>query len=409
LFSSLNMQNNENKTKQIAEEAGDNGLRGLRTYQKDLASATKKNKPLPKSTGGAPIPPKPPRSIENDIKIKLVKTPPPKPSTLEREVSEARMLRQENKIREEEEKKLKEETEKRKIAEEKERVRVKMEEEERRRKAVLEEELQKKEAVRKRGEEKIRLEGQLEELNARESVLEREKEPLLIKKVELEKKLAPIIEREEVVEKSIEKIEREESVAVDSNMRRSIEQKRWGVEEERRSIEKEKWEIEKSIENVLASIKAKEVSLQSLIEQKNTANNRLEEINKEVEKKEIQQKLIGISRIKEKFELDWISLTDKKATLDESIKTSLEREGGLVNEKKVLEEKERTTLSTQERREIEQKRWGVEDARKTIEEKRWGLEKELDEINQNIEILKPKYQAALAEEEAMQKKLTEFV
>jgi len=396
------MQNNDKKTKQIAEEAGNSRLlKGLRTYKKDLELANTKNKPPSKNKKSVSLP----KPTEDKVKIKLTKTPPRAPSTLAEEVSEAEYIRKENKIKEEEEKKLKEEIRKKQEEVEKERIRAEIEKEKARKKAIIEKELQKKEAIRKRGEEKIRLEGQIEELTTRESILLNEKAPLLIEKIELEKTLAPIIEREKVIEKVIGDTEKEESTATDANTRRAIEQKRWGVEEERRNIEKEKWDVEKSIEEILSSIEAKDVSLQTIIEQKKVADDRIEEINKEQEKEKLAQKLKEISKIKEKFELEWISLSDKKESIKESIKTVIAEEGGIESNKKALDEKERTVASTQERREIEQKRWGVEEERKKTEEKRWVLEKELDEVNQNIETLKPKYQTALAQEEEVQKKL----
>lgn len=123
------------------------------------------------------------------------------------------------------------------------------------------------------------------------------------------------------------------------------------------------------------------------------------------EKQQLNKLLLTIGHEKELMELTWVNLDDKRASLKKILEPILEREDKLEDEETSIESQEEVTLAPQPKRELEQKRWQVQESRKKTEEEKWLIEERVQKIDDQISEIKQKYQQLLAQEEELRQKI----
>lgn len=124
-----------------------------------------------------------------------------------------------------------------------------------------------------------------------------------------------------------------------------------------------------------------------------------------VEKQQLNKLLLSLDHEKELMELTWVNLDDKRASLKKILDPILNREDQLESEETSIESQEEVTLIPLARRELEQKRWQVQEARKKTEEEKWLIEEKIQKIDDQVEDIKQKYQKLLAQEEELRQKI----
>ncbi|MFA5290834.1 MAG: hypothetical protein WC385_00775 [Candidatus Paceibacterota bacterium] len=123
------------------------------------------------------------------------------------------------------------------------------------------------------------------------------------------------------------------------------------------------------------------------------------------EKQQLNKLLLSLDHEKELMELTWVNLDDKRASLKKVLEPILEQEDKLEAEETSLESQEEVTMEPKARRELEQKRWQVQESRKKTEEEKWLVEEKVQKIDDQVEETKQKYQKLLAQEEELRQKI----
>ncbi len=124
---------------------------------------------------------------------------------------------------------------------------------------------------------------------------------------------------------------------------------------------------------------------------------RSEELHKKREVAE--RRLESIKEEKEKLELAWIALDEKRVRARQTLMPLLEEEKKIEAEETALEEKERINVVAEERQVIEKERYEVQKRRRAAEEKKWQSEEALTDIEEEVDIHTKAYQKLLDEEE----------
>ena len=145
---------------------------------------------------------------------------------------------------------------------------------------ALERKKQEEELKAKLQEERTRLGQDLDKLSSDKEKLELKWVELNEKKVPLEKSLEPIVALEIKVEQEESNIEKKEHTTSDPVEKQTTEKMRWEVEDRRRAVEKDRWKLEDEIGKVNAIIKANSDKYQQLLAEEEKAEQRLDEINK---------------------------------------------------------------------------------------------------------------------------------
>jgi hypothetical protein len=123
------------------------------------------------------------------------------------------------------------------------------------------------------------------------------------------------------------------------------------------------------------------------------------------EKQQLNKLLLSLDHEKELMELTWVNLDDKRASLKKVLEPILAEEDKIESEETNLESQEEVTVDPVARRELEQKRWQVQENRKKVEEEKWLVEEKVQKIDGQIEEIKQKYQKLLAQEEELRQKI----
>ncbi len=127
-----------------------------------------------------------------------------------------------------------------------------------------------------------------------------------------------------------------------------------------------------------------------------------------VEQAELEKKLSQITSQKEKLELNWITLDDKRQTTSLKLKPLLEEEKKLEEEEAKLEMEEARASQPELKKAAEEKRWQAQGRRHTLEEQKWTLEADLTSAIKTIESETQKYRLLLAEEDTLKTRLAEL-
>ena len=243
------------------------------------------------------------------------------------------------------------------------------------------------------------------ELETQEKSLVETSKKLKEKLTAAEAALAPIIEEEKEVEARIAEVEEKEHETSEPESRREYEKARWAFEEKRRAIEEQKWEKEKVVGDIRMEVAKQNGAADNIRLQMRQLRDTIAVLEKRKKIIEVSEQLNAISQEKERLETRWVNLNDKQQELSEKLKPIEEDEAAAEKEKAAIEEKEHTEKDYAKQREIEQKRWEIEDKLKEIEKRRWEIEDKLKEIEQDIETLRPQYQSALSKEKELKETL----
>src|SRR5690606_23560953 len=114
--------------------------------------------------------------------------------------------------------------------------------------------------------------------------------------------LHPYLQREKQIETRIAEIELKERETTDATERHQVEEERWKLEEERRNQEKEKWEAAKNLETTLKKIDEVTIELDKLRRGAQVIDAKIEESERQIERKRIEIELVGITKHKEELE-----------------------------------------------------------------------------------------------------------
>ncbi len=127
------------------------------------------------------------------------------------------------------------------------------------------------------------------------------------------------------------------------------------------------------------------------------------EHNEELHKKrgEAERRLESIKQEKEKLELAWIALDEKRVHIRQTLMPLLEEEKKIEAEESELEERERINVVAKERQAIEKERYEVQKRRRAAEEKKWQIEESLTDTEEEVDIHTKAYQKLLDEEEQL--------
>lgn len=123
---------------------------------------------------------------------------------------------------------------------------------------------------------------------------------------------------------------------------------------------------------------------------------------------ELQKRLLGIRKEKERLELDWIELDNKRKAIRQVLNPLLDEEKKIETEEADLEAEEAKIGLPQDKRVVEEKRWQVQNHRKELEEKKWTEEDKLIKIEGAIAQNTARYRLLLDEEDQLQTKLDAF-
>jgi hypothetical protein len=309
----------------------------------------------------------------------------------EREKTKIRKLESEEKKLQEEKKKILEE----KIAKEKEDAVISEEEEKRlKRKEEIVLPVLLKEARERILIDRAEVEKHLVDLAAKDKPLEQQRTQLMAE-VELAKsgELGLIVEKEKEIEDKKERLEKTGAANLSLADEKLLSQKLWDIEDKRKQIEKRRWEIEDQITR--SEIEIKKIELE--LAEKNKERNKIGEVVNKLAAKEklidfVEKKKTWVEEImKIREEKDGLlpeadTIAAEKQNNEDTLKELIESEKAIAEELKMVEEKEKQTLTYDEKRVIEKMRWKVEgDMRKTIKEK-WQhvlAREKIDEAEKN--------------------------
>jgi len=222
---------------------------------------------------------------------------------------------------------------------------------------------------------------------------------------ELTLSLDPFLVRENSLNVRIEELRRSEEVAQSVEEKQRISQSRWQVEDERSDLERKKWGIEQSIEQVLLEKNTKLQSLEDLQRQGDIIDEKIKNIDKEIERIKLEFELEQLFQKKEAIELQWIEKNDERDALKKEIDLISNEILITTQERMALEKQEKEAQSSQEEREIEKLRQDTEKRLRVSEKKLWEKQASYSEVERTIELLKPSYQTTLSREEMMKERL----
>ncbi|PIR45419.1 MAG: hypothetical protein COV09_01495 [Candidatus Vogelbacteria bacterium CG10_big_fil_rev_8_21_14_0_10_50_13] len=126
------------------------------------------------------------------------------------------------------------------------------------------------------------------------------------------------------------------------------------------------------------------------------------------ERATINSKLEEIAKQKEKHELDWIRLDEKRKQIKDNLKPITDKEAELETKEDQLEENEDQMPLPAERQKIEGERWQVASERHQAEEEKWQVENKLMDTDKKIDVDTKEYRAILNEEDKLGERLDQI-
>lgn len=133
-----------------------------------------------------------------------------------------------------------------------------------------------------------------------------------------------------------------------------------------------------------------------------------EDLKRETAKKqklETEKRLAEINKQKEKFEVDWITLDDKRKEINLNLTPILTDEKTLEEEEAKVELEEARATAPGDKQLAENKRWAAQTKRHQLEEKKWTLQESLKQAEDKIAALTTQYQTLLDEEDKLKQQL----
>ncbi len=114
-----------------------------------------------------------------------------------------------------------------------------------------------------------------------------------------------------------------------------------------------------------------------------------------------EKKLAELRQQKEKLELAWVDLDDRKKNIRLILNPLLDEEKKLEAEEVKLEAEEASIGVPESKHALEIKRWPIQEKRKEIEQKKWQEEEKIIAIDQIVESNTKAYRVLLAEEDKL--------
>lgn len=126
------------------------------------------------------------------------------------------------------------------------------------------------------------------------------------------------------------------------------------------------------------------------------------------ERSRLEKQLVEIAQAKEKLELDWVRLDDRRQVLKGELTPILEREKQIEETEAKLEIDEAKTNAGKDQLEIEKKRQTIQETRRQTEKDKWVWQEKIWQIDGVIETNTTRYRALLDQEDAAKKRLREL-
>lgn len=176
-------------------------------------------------------------------------------------------------------------------------------------------------------------------------------------------------------------------------------------QEQARKVEFEKQKIAQT--TVSQNQTAEENVAISQLKESATEEERQQIFYLETEKTNLEKELITLQREKEPPLLLQKNrdMLERNAA-EEKLKAFLDEEKKLEQEQTFIEKSEKTANATPDKKDLEEKRWGLEAKREELEKKRWAMEKDLQTAEEKIKITEGEYQKLLAEQKLISDKIT---
>lgn len=115
----------------------------------------------------------------------------------------------------------------------------------------------------------------------------------------------------------------------------------------------------------------------------------------------LEKQVAEIRQQKEKLELAWVDLDDKKKAIHAVLTPILEEEKKLEAEELALETDEASIGVPESKHAVEVKRWPIQEKRKEVEQKKWAEEEKVVAIDKIVEENTKKYRGLLEEEDKL--------
>jgi len=126
------------------------------------------------------------------------------------------------------------------------------------------------------------------------------------------------------------------------------------------------------------------------------------------ERATIKDRLVELAKKKEKQELEWIKLDERRQHIKQILTPIIEQETKIETEETKLEEEQRQIGLPKERRAVEEKLWQIEDTRRQVEKEKWLIEEKLLSTESEIDADTKIYRALLDEEDALLTRLDQI-
>ena len=120
----------------------------------------------------------------------------------------------------------------------------------------------------------------------------------------------------------------------------------------------------------------------------------------------LEAELAELAGEKEKMEVAWIDLDNKRTAIKEALKPIEDREGELETEELRLENQEVKVAGLKQKQETEEKRWQTQTERHKEETEKWELQNKMLEVQEKIDQNTRAYQELLSKEDDLKEKIS---
>jgi len=270
--------------------------------------------------------------------------------------------------------------------------------------------------LKERIKEKSRLEQEKSDLDAKLQVFWPQRRPLELKvaalredKQAVAKSLSPYTAKEAQIRAQEKDVAEKEKNAQLPQERHQLEEQRWALEQQRQAAEKQKWAQEERIEAKTAEIQAAEAQLQTVLKQEGDLRQHKEAVVEGLEKISLaQERLMLIDKAanldlrRRSLNKEKLAFTSEGNLFNKELKEIRGKEQALETQVALLEEAIEKATSFKEKKEIEQNRWRLGEQRRGIEQKRWGIEKSLEKNKEEANVLAKNYDETLRKQVAVE-------
>jgi len=326
--------------------------------------------------------------------------------------------KEQRKIEEEKQKKLQEQKKREEEEEKFSEARRKAEEEAKKIRQIEEEKTEKEKLLEKKdllNSEKQKIKQQFDEIEKEKKPLENRRQEILRRINTVEFNFEEINRKEDKIEEQQAKIEEREASARTSAERKKIEKKRWKIEKKRANLEKNRWPWDKKLEELESQLgelnqkgKGTEVKEQELVKKEKEIEKREQKIDLMIEKIDIEEELKNIIKTKLSFEKETKRFFNKIEQVKLRLRDVISQEDEIEQEKKIVEQKEKSAPDLAQRRNFEKQRWLVEEKRRGIESKKWSAEEEKEIITKELKGFQNKIKILLIKKDSFEKRIDEI-